>query len=62
LAFQAELRKLANAATELRKRAEGVERVAGKLEKGSGGGVVVDFVDEEGAASGACGEEDAWKK
>lgn len=65
LAFQAQLVKLAGAATELRERAEDVERCAEILERRSGSGVVVDFVDEDGGGSSnvktASGEEEAWK-
>ena len=76
LTFQHELRKLANAATELREHAERVEQCAEVLERRSCGGVVVmdldDSTDGDAApgvtnnanpASGSAGgDEDAWNK
>eukprot|EP00956_Cyclotella_meneghiniana_P010770 scaffold15073_cov72-Cyclotella_meneghiniana.AAC.11 len=77
LAFQQELVKLADAATRLRERAEDVERCAAVLERRSGSGVVVDFVDPMGTNDGSNtnnassnstdknnaenGEDEAWK-
>jgi hypothetical protein len=71
LAFQEQLKKLADAATKLRERAEDVERCAEVLERRSASGVVVvDFAEESSgdvpgigsSANAAGGEEEAWKK
>ncbi|KAL7521409.1 hypothetical protein ACHAWX_006083 [Stephanocyclus meneghinianus] len=62
ITFQSQLRCLADAATELRARAEGVERASRLLESLCRGGVAVDIVVDNGAAVSEVGEEDAWKK
>ena len=60
LAFQSQLQKLADAATELRERAENVERCAAILERRSGSGVAVDFAEDSGGS--VSKEENAWEK